>query len=229
MLSPWCLGGCLRERSAKIPWEMVPGRRVPVLWSVPRSGGSLEGEKEQSGEEQRCSTHSQATLTEDSEEALGMQEGYLGHSSGHTGTLAPRHKNCMYSRGRLHRGRKDATYHKTAAPGDPEAIGPSNPTLSPIPTSPLPQYTVLEGERELGRLVTSMPPAATHSWGVVKASLTCEPLRANWGRLGWGSLPTPILFLEQEHSANVRSLLIQIRLPHTSLRGTNRADSQVKQ
>lgn len=112
MLSPWCLGGCLREGSAKIPWEMVPGRRVPVLWSVPRSGGSLEGEKEQSGEEQRCCTHSQATLTEDSEEALGMQEGYLGHSSGHTGTLAPRHKNCMYSRGRLHRGRKDAAYHK---------------------------------------------------------------------------------------------------------------------
>lgn len=159
----------------------------------------------------------------------GCRKAIWGHSSGHTGTLAPRHKNCMYSRGRLHRGRKDATYHKTAAPGDPEAIGPSNPTLSLIPTSPLPQYTVLEGEWEPGRLVTSMPPAATHSWGVVKASLTCEPLRANWGRLGWGSLPTPILFLEQEHSANVRSLLIQIRLPHTSLPGTNRADSQVKQ
>lgn len=36
-------------------------------------------------------THSQAILTEDSEEALGMQEGYLEHSSGHTGTLAPWH------------------------------------------------------------------------------------------------------------------------------------------
>lgn len=33
-------------------------------------------------------THSQAILTEDSEEALGMQEGYLEHSSGHTGNLA---------------------------------------------------------------------------------------------------------------------------------------------
>lgn len=33
-------------------------------------------------------THSQAILTEDSEEALGMQEGYLEHSSGHMGNLA---------------------------------------------------------------------------------------------------------------------------------------------
>lgn len=57
-------------------------------------------------------THSQAILTEDSEEALGVQEGYLEHSSGHTGTLALRYKNCMHSWGHLHRGWKDATYHK---------------------------------------------------------------------------------------------------------------------
>lgn len=74
---------------------------------------------------------------------------------------------------------------KTAAPGDPEATRPINPTLSLIPTIPLPQYTVLEGDGEPGRLVTSMPPA---SWGVVKASLNPEPLRANWGKAWVGEL-----------------------------------------
>lgn len=92
-----------------------------------------------------------------------MQEGYLGHSSGHTGTLALRHKNCMYSRGHLHRGRKDATYHKTAAPGDPEAIGPSNPTLSLIPTALYLSTLSWKGSGNLGGLLLLchlQPPTA---------------------------------------------------------------------
>lgn len=32
-----------------IPWETVPGQQIPVLRSVPRSGGSLERETERRG------------------------------------------------------------------------------------------------------------------------------------------------------------------------------------
>lgn len=45
MLSPWCLKG----GPEVIPWETVPGQQIPVLRSVPRSGGSLERETERRG------------------------------------------------------------------------------------------------------------------------------------------------------------------------------------
>lgn len=52
--------------------------------------------------------HSQVILTEDLETSLGT---YLGHSLGHPGTLALRHKNCTCSWGKSVQREEDATYH----------------------------------------------------------------------------------------------------------------------
>ena len=142
MLSPWCLGGCLRGRLEEIPWEMVPGQQIPVLQSAPRSGGSLERETESRGEipgaAQPC-----AFLTHEPE-APGNSREMVG---GSLRSLCIPHRT-MGTGVSIRLVPPSTPPRENPPTGEPETAKPARPVLSQVPLKclcPLPKGRCSDG------------------------------------------------------------------------------------